>query len=80
MPYIKKEQRERIGCLNTYPRDAGELNYIISDICKVYLEAKGLQYQSINDVIGALEGAKQEFYRRWASPYEDKKIGENGDL
>jgi hypothetical protein len=37
-------------------------------------------YQSINDVLGALEGAKLEFYRRIAAPYEDTKIQENGDV
>jgi hypothetical protein len=40
----------------------------------------GLSYQTINDIVGALEGAKLEFYRRVAVPYEDKKIIENGDV
>jgi len=41
---------------------------------------KGLSYTFINDCVGALEGAKLELYRRVASPYEDKKIAENGDV
>ncbi len=36
-------------------------------------------YQAINDCIGAVEGAKLEFYRLIAVPYEEKKILENGN-
>ena len=38
------------------------------------------KYADINELIGALECAKLEFYRRKAAPYEDKKAVENGDL
>jgi hypothetical protein len=31
-------------------------------------------------ITGVLENIKQEFYRRAASSYEDKKIIENGDI
>jgi len=41
---------------------------------------QGPSYQTINDIIGALEGAKMEFYRRVVVPYEDKKIKDNGDV
>jgi len=34
----------------------------------------------INAIIGALECAKLELYRRVAAPYEDDKIAENGDV
>ena len=37
-------------------------------------------YQAINDIVGAVEGAKLEFVRRIVNPYEDKKIKENGDV
>jgi hypothetical protein len=29
---------------------------------------------------GVLENIKQEFYRRAAAPYEDRKINQNGDV
>jgi hypothetical protein len=80
MPYIKKEARV---ALEKYPlsiEDAGELNYEITKVITRYLRIKGLRYRVINDVIGALEGAKLEFYRRVAVPYEDSKIQENGDV
>jgi hypothetical protein len=40
----------------------------------------GENYQHFNDVLGALEGAKLELYRRRIAPYEDTKIVENGDV
>lgn len=58
----------------------GELNYVVTLSIKNYMENKGLSYQTINDIIGALDGASKEFYRRVAAPYEDKKIEENGDV
>ena len=39
-----------------------------------------LTYQTMNDIIGALEGAKLEFYRRVVVPYENDKIEQNGDV
>ena len=37
-------------------------------------------YTKIAVATGVLENIKQEFYRRIASSYEDKKIIENGDI
>ncbi len=59
---------------------AGELNYSITLLLISYLETKGENYQTYNDMIGALEGAKMELYARKVRPYEDKKIDENGDV
>lgn len=85
MPYIKNERKEELidngyDCGGKdYPANAGELNYLFTKIGIEYLE-QGLNYQRINDVIGALEGAKLELYRRLAAPYEDTKIEQNGDV
>lgn len=79
MPYVKPEIRHM-------PRSAadfetvGQLNYHISMLWMCYLDIHGLSYQSINDVVGALESSKAEFQRRVVADYEDKKIEENGDL
>ena len=59
---------------------AGDLNYILTTKCLEYMQAKGLNYQTINDVVGALIGAKDEFQRRIVNPYEDSKIAANGDV
>lgn len=81
MPYIKPEQRYN---LNPHPeRNAmigGELNYQISVLVTNFFAMRGLSYSVINEVIGALECAKLEAYRRIASPYEDKKVVENGEV
>jgi 3D (Asp-Asp-Asp) domain-containing protein len=86
MPYIKKEDRERIDeCINPIQlgysaKTAGDLNYIFSLISRGYIEGKGKSYQTMNDIIGALEGAKLELYRRIVAPYEDEKIVTNDDI
>jgi hypothetical protein len=79
MPYIKQEQRNRIDN-DKLPLNAGELNYTITALLIEYIQLKGLNYQAINDIVGALEGAKLEFYRRVAAPYENVKVKENGDV
>lgn len=79
MPYITKEQRTDIDNF-TSPDTAGQLNYLITTNILEYLNTKGLSYQTINDIVGALESSKAEFQRRIVAPYEDAKIIENGDL
>ncbi|MBU2542645.1 hypothetical protein KJ785_03735, partial [Patescibacteria group bacterium] len=57
---------------------AGELNYSIT---KLLLALKGAgKYKDYNELVGALESAKLEFYRREIAPYEDIKVEENGDV
>lgn len=58
----------------------GDLNYHITRLLCRYVTEQGLSYRTLNDVVGALECAKQEFYRRVVIPYEDHKIIENGDV
>lgn len=79
MPYIKETDRDRLD-EGGNAQNAGELNYALTMLCLNYYEENGSRYQQINDVIGALEGCKLEFYRRLAAPYEDTKIVENGDV
>jgi len=79
MPYISEEDRQSEHMLQFEPRTAGELNFMITTFIRDYYNAMPC-YQSINDIVGALEGAKLEFYRRVAAPYEDIKINLNGDV
>ena len=73
MPYIKQEDRVRLleetridmGNIN----NPGDLNYLFTVLINRYLQQHGLRYQQINDVVGALEGAKLEFYRKVAAIY-----------
>jgi hypothetical protein len=80
MPYIKQVKRHYLQAFDI-PRlaDAGELNYFLTTIIAQYWEDTS-DYQGINDIVGALEGAKLEFYSRIAIPYEEKKLKENGDV
>jgi hypothetical protein len=79
MPYIVNKLRLCLRLGDT-AKNPGELNYQISMLINDYCLEKRLSYQTINDVVGALEGAKLEFYRRVAGPYEDTKIATNGDV
>lgn len=85
MPYIKQTRREELlskmgSLLSIKDLNQGDLNYIISKLSHTYLHNKGCNYATCNDIIGVLECAKLEFYRKIVSPYEDKKILENGDI
>lgn len=80
MPYIRPRDRVELNTMQREPANAGELNYMLTRVCLAYVARGELNYQAINDVIGALEGAKQEFYRRLAVPYEEFKSGVNGDV
>lgn len=76
MPYIKAEDR---GRLEPGTDDVGHLTYLFY---RLALEAlpEAPRYADFHAVLGAMEAAKLEFYRRVVSPYEDAKIAENGDV
>lgn len=95
MPYIKQDRREdlksSISKLKTAMRHLevtvtpGDMNYIITELLTDYARYKAmssgmLPYKVINEVIGILECAKLEFYRRAATPKEDQAIKDNGDI
>lgn len=87
MPYIKAKDREQYewaiaaiaAHLKSSTNVSGDLNYVISAIADRLIERKP-NYQKINSIIGVLECAKMELYRRIASPYEDFKRRTNGDV
>ena len=80
MPYITADARTRIEG-GTEPVTPGELNYAITRLVDDYLIQKGgIRYAHVNEVIGVLECAKLELYRRIAAPYEDQKLSETGDV
>lgn len=78
MPYITRDAREALT--RRVAENPGELNYEITTLLRSYQFKKGLNYQTINDILGALEASKTEFYRRVVIPYETSKIAENGDV
>ena len=80
MPYIKQEYRDVLAVGNP-PQNVGELNYVITSTIIEYLRQQPkVNYEVLNGVIGVLEAAKLEFYRKIVGPYENLKIAENGDV
>jgi hypothetical protein len=86
MPYIEPSQRmpldpliEKLAITLPETDFAGQLNYVVSKLAAHLLHDK-LNYARVNEIIGALECAKLELYRRVAAPYEDTKVDQNGDV
>ena len=86
MPYIKPDERMPLDPMieklaNALPDEnfAGQFNYVVSKLASHLLRQK-MNYARANEIIGALESAKLELYRRVVAPYEDTKIEQNGDV
>lgn len=79
MPYIDNKRKAELEQGDS-PKTPGELNYAITTLVVSYTNSKSLCYNTINEVVGALDCAKIEYYRRLAVPYENKKIEINGDV
>ena len=85
MPYIQPSRRRRLdgeinnlaGTLEAMKATEGDYNYAISRIIGSY---PFRNYSAINGLVGILECAKLEFYRRVAAPYENGKAKANGDV
>lgn len=88
MPYIRPGSRIQIalrqdrGDIVGGAKTPGDLNFIISELVMKYvINTNGkVSYTKMNEVVGVLECAKLELYRRVLAPYEDDKIEENGDI
>lgn len=96
MPYINENNRKNldqsienlVSCIrsNVLFKDdekslwnmAGDINYCFSRVLGQLMG--NVSYSKIAIITGVLENIKQEFYRRIASSYEDKKMAENGDI
>jgi hypothetical protein len=80
VPYISIGRRLKIVSNEDGPGNAGELNYVFTKTLVDYLALKGESYQTYNDILGALEGAKLELYQRKIAVYESTKRTLNGDV
>jgi hypothetical protein len=75
MPYITQTKRDMIGSFERiHPADPGELNYAITTLVHQYMkdqESGGRRhgYTLYNEVLGVLEAAKLELYRRHIAPF-----------
>ena len=88
-PYIKRERRlllKQIGLdkflnnLFCQTISEGELNFIITRLLHRWIVEKGESYAEYNKLVGVLECAKLELYRKLIANYEDKKCEENGEI
>jgi hypothetical protein len=86
MPYIESERRKFLES-RTYKEllglvmdmEIGDMNFIISNM--VWLRfMKAPSYSTGNALVGVLESAKLEFYRKQLAVYEDMAIQRNGPL
>lgn len=57
---------------------SGDINYCVSRLVSQLMGE--VSYGKIAIITGVLENIKQEYYRRVAESYEDKKLRENGDI
>jgi hypothetical protein len=88
MPYIKELDRVKFKpILEEFDKiilhsliSTGDMNYLITKMVHNFLDEKGVSYKNINEMIGVLECAKLELYRKIASPYEDEKEKTNGKI
>lgn len=78
MPYINQISRQELG--RRSPETVGELNFAVTGLLTRFLTDKGLNYTNYNNVIGVLECAKLELYRRMIAPYEDIRCQDNCDV
>jgi len=81
MPYIENYLRKEItGPQKRSPKTSGELTFSLYRTIMDYVTTNRRSWQTYSDVLGALTGCTQEFYRRVVAPHEDKKLEENGDI
>ena len=93
MPYIPQEDRAQYddsirqlaSILNqqTPEKRKGHANYVITQLLRYawgVTKPQDESYSNYADLIGTLECAKLELYRKGVAPYEDKAIEKNGDL
>jgi hypothetical protein len=84
MPYIPYEEKElfnkEIENLAKNIDTEGQLNFALTRLCFLYAKRRTENYALLNSIIGVLECAKQEYYRKIVSKYEDRKEELNGPV
>jgi len=89
MPYLTDDARAKIDdhingiidvLVNTDVSVPGGLNYAICRVADGVTAAKGESYSIYNTLLGSVEAAKLEIYRRMVAPYEDVKCRANGEV
>lgn len=77
--YVNQQMKEdRLLSNEELATVLGDINYCVSRIISILMGRPS--YPKIAMITGVLENIKQEYYRRVAQSYEDKKLIENGDI
>ena len=89
MPYLTEDARAQLDehingllkvLLETDVSVPGGLNYAICRVADGVIAAKGESYSQYNNLLGSVEAAKLEIYRRMVAPYENAKSYQNGEV
>jgi hypothetical protein len=81
VPYLEDWNiRAQLESFTREPQSPAELNYVFCRIIDRYLQKQGHNYARMNDIMGAFESAKLEFYARVVRKYEQQKLEDNGDV
>ena len=91
MPYIPPGQRTALDSeIDSLVRalklvggttDPGVLNYaIFTTLKRLFGLPSEVRYVKLHCIAGVLSNVSDEIYRRYAAPYENQKIEENGDI
>ncbi len=84
MPYIKQIDRSKfdkhVDELAELISVDGELNYFVTALIHKLLMKRGVNYQNMNNIDGALSQIRTEFCRTIVGPYEQIKIKDNGHV
>ena len=82
VPYIKQVDRDKfdghVKALTDLIQLDGELNYFVTALIHGLLMKRGVNYQNMNNLDGALSQIRTEFHRTVVGPYEKLKIVDNG--
>jgi len=90
MPYITQEERDQIDpklvdlLMHMGPLTPGQFVYIIYQIAQWQASNGGVEnlpvnWTKCNEIMGNIDCAGKEFYRRIVAPYEDGAVKANGD-
>jgi hypothetical protein len=78
MPHLRDKLRRLELNAGMPPQTGADLNYLITRLVDEYVACKGLRYDTLQEVAGALDCAHREFQRVVLDPYEEIQEIENG--
>jgi len=83
MPYIPKAERNAphlAHLVDVNPKTPAELAYCVYALAVRFVKVRRHSWSTLSDVSKAIDGALDEWKRRWVWPHEDSAIIRNGDV